>query len=180
MSQSNVHDFHFVLDRGMKNKLNRLNLFKKSKSLSGIIIQILELLTPVIRKEHKWGKQRLSKYRAVCDDPEEIRDHVHVYVQGEMYRELKLLHQDLNFFSIAQIVRGFIDFFLGLVDVYKNEVFPELEKLFARWKSEDSETRLTPRKFIRQLWKLIRFLPGKNRLVTIYNNNFSPFWILRI
>ncbi|MBN2441425.1 MAG: hypothetical protein JXJ04_08760, partial [Spirochaetales bacterium] len=106
--------------------------------------------------------------------------HVHVYVPDELYRELKLLHQDLNFYSIAQLVRELLDFFLGLVDVYKNKVFIELKKIFARWKAEDEETRLTPRESIRQLLKLIRFLPGKNRLITIYDNNYSPFWILRI
>jgi len=180
MSQSNVHDFHFVIDRETKKKLNSLDLFKKPKSLSGIMVRILQLLTPVIGKEHKWGKQRFSKYMAVCDNPKEIREHVHMYVPDELYRELKLLHQHLNFYSIAQLVRALVNFFLGLVEVYKNEVLQELEKIFARWRSEDAETRLTPRKFIRQLWKIIRFLPGKNRLVTVYNGEYSPFWVLRI
>ena len=180
MSLSNVHDFHFVIDREMKKKLNSLVLFQKSKSLSGIMVKILQLLTPVIGKEHKWGKQRFSRYQAVCDNPEEIREHVHMYVPDELYRELKLLHQDLNFYSIAQLVRGLVNFFLGLVEVYKNEVFLELEKSFARWRSEDEETRLTSREFMRQLWKIIRFLPGKNRLVTVYNDEYSPFWVLRI
>ncbi|MBN2440620.1 MAG: hypothetical protein JXJ04_04725 [Spirochaetales bacterium] len=180
MSQSSVHDFHFIIDREMKKKINSLDLFKKSKSLSGIMVRILQLLTPLIGKEHKWGKQRFSRYRAVCDNPEEVREAVHVYMPDELYRELKLLHQDLNFYSIAQLLRGLVTFFFGLVEIYKDEVFQELEKTFARWRSEDSETRLTSRKFIRQLWKIIRFLPGKNRLVTVYNNEYSPFWVLRI
>ena len=179
MSDS-VHDFHFVLDRRMKERLKGLNVFDGFMSVSGMIVKILKVLTPVIGKEHKWGEQRMSRYKAVCDDPEVIRDHMHVYVPGEMYRELKLLHQDLNFFSIAQLVRELISFFLGLVDVYKNEVFQELNKLFSHWKSESQQTRLTSRKFIRQLWKIIRFLPNKKRLVTVYNSNFSPFWIQRL
>ena len=116
----------------------------------------------------------------MCDNPEEIREDIHVYVPDELYRELKLLHQDLNFYSIAMVVRDLVNFFLGLMDVYKKEVIQELKKIFAHWRSEDAETRLTPRKFIRQLWKIIRFLPGKNRLVTVYNDEYSPFWVLRI
>ncbi|MBN2443739.1 MAG: hypothetical protein JXJ04_20425 [Spirochaetales bacterium] len=180
MSLSNIHDFHFVIDREMKKKINNLDLFKKSRGLSGKIIRILQLLTPVLGKEHKWGKQRFGRYRAVCDDPKEVRENVHVYMPDKMYRELKLLHQDLNFYSIAMVVRLLVNFFLGLVEIYKNRVIQELKKLFAQWRSEDSETRLTPRKFVRQLLKIIRFLPGKNRLVTIYNEEYSPFWVFRI
>ncbi|MBN2440466.1 MAG: hypothetical protein JXJ04_03955 [Spirochaetales bacterium] len=177
---SNVHDFHFVMDRGMKEKIKNLYFFRGFKSVSRMIGKILEVLTPVIGKEHKWGEQRLSKYKAVCDDPEVIREHTHVYVPSELYRELKLLHQDLNFYSIAQLVRWLVDLFLTLVDVYKDDIFRVLDKLFARWRSDDKAAQLTMRKFIRQLWKIIRFLPGRNRLITIYNSEYSPFWILRI
>ncbi|MBN2439988.1 MAG: hypothetical protein JXJ04_01540 [Spirochaetales bacterium] len=74
MSITNVHDFHFVMDRGMKDKLRNLGCVIKSTSLSGIIVTILKTLIPVIRKEHKWGEQRMSRYKAVCSDAEEIRD----------------------------------------------------------------------------------------------------------
>ncbi|MBN2442786.1 MAG: hypothetical protein JXJ04_15625 [Spirochaetales bacterium] len=180
MTAKCIHDFHFIMDSGLKDKLQSINWLKKPVSLSGIMVMILELLIPVIRKEQKWGRQRLSKYMAVCDDPEKKREHVHAYLPEELYRELKLLHQDLNFYSIAQMARGFLIFFLDLADMYKDNVIQELNKIFSRWKSEDHQTRLTPREFLRQLWKIIQFLPGSNRLVTIYDNQFSPFWILRI
>ncbi|MBN2443984.1 MAG: hypothetical protein JXJ04_21660 [Spirochaetales bacterium] len=97
MSIECIHDFHFLVDRLMKKRLVNLDIFKKTRSFSGIIVKILTIIIPFIRKEHKWGEQRLSKYAAVCDDPEEIRDNVHAYIPGELYRELKLLHQDLIF-----------------------------------------------------------------------------------
>ncbi|MBN2440779.1 MAG: hypothetical protein JXJ04_05520 [Spirochaetales bacterium] len=182
MSINFIHDFHFILAKGMKEKLQNLRIFDTSKSLSGVMVKILKILTPAFGKEHKWGKQRMSKYLAVSEDPGEIREHVHAYIPDKLYRELKLLHQDLNFYSIAQLMRGFFSFFLVLVDAFKDvdEVIKELEKIFTRWKSEDEQTRLTSRKFMRQLWKIIRFLPGKNRLVTIYDENYSPFWVQRI
>ena len=180
MSTMGVHDFHFVMDRRMKNKLKELDFIKNSGSLSGILVKILHVLTPAFRKHHKWGKQQLSRYRFVCDDKEEIRDHVHMYIPGELYRELKLLHQDLNFYSIAQFVRGVIIFFLALVSVYEGEVFHILEKMFAYWKSEDEQARQTPLEFVLQLWKILCHLPENFRLVTIYDSSFSPFWVLQI
>jgi hypothetical protein len=180
MREKCIHDFHFVIDRGMKEKLKKLDLGKKSKSLSGIMVKILEFLTPTFRKAHKWGKQQLSRYKFVCEDKEEIRDHVHVYIPGELYRELKLLHQDLNAYSIAQLVRGFLRFFLGVADVYKERVFIELGKLFRYWRLENEEVRLTPKEFMLQLWKIIQHLPGKSRLVTVYDDCFTPFWVFRV
>ncbi|MBN2440726.1 MAG: hypothetical protein JXJ04_05255 [Spirochaetales bacterium] len=180
MVLADVHDFHFVINQEMKEKLKNLDFIMKSGTLSGIMVKILHVLTPIIGKEHKWGDQRFSKYTAVCDDPEETREHVHMYVPVELYRELKLLHQDLNVYSIAQLVRELLRFFLDLVEVYKNDVFKELEKIFTRWRSEDEETRPSSGNLMRQLWRVIQLLPGKNRLVTVYNTNYSPLWVLRI
>ncbi|MBN2441634.1 MAG: hypothetical protein JXJ04_09810 [Spirochaetales bacterium] len=180
MSKNSIHDFHFVMNKGLEDKLKSLNIFKECKSVSGMIVKILKILTPVITKEHKWGKQRMCRYKAVCNDPDEARKHFHVYVPDDMYRELKVLHQDLNFYSIAQLVREIISFFFGLVILYKNEVLEELEKIFTKWREDDDQERLTSRKFIRQLWKIIRHLPGKNRLITVYDYQYSPFWVTRI
>ncbi|MBN2442124.1 MAG: hypothetical protein JXJ04_12290 [Spirochaetales bacterium] len=175
-----IHDFHFVMERGMKEKLKNLDVFKDCKGVSGVIVKVLKLLAPVVRREHKWGKQRMCHYQFVCKDPGERREHLHVYLPGKVYRELKLLHQDLNVYSIAQLLRGFIDLFLGFVEVYKDNVIYELNKLFVRWQEDEKQTRLTPREFMRQLFTIVRHLPGKNRPIHIYDNNFSPFWILRI
>jgi hypothetical protein len=180
MSENCVHAFHFVLNRGMKKRLKGLDVFKNSRSLSGTMVKILQLLIPVFRKAHKWGKQQMSRYKLVCDNREEIRDQVHMYIPGELYRELKLLHQDLNTYSIAQLVRCFLRFFIGLVDIFKERVLRELNKLFTRWRKDDEELQLTSHEFMLQLLKIIQHLPGKSRLITIYDNQFAPFWIFRI
>jgi hypothetical protein len=116
----------------------------------------------------------------VCDNPDEIREHVHAYLAEDLYRELKLLHQDLNVFSIAQIVREFLEIFLGLFEKYRNHVFKELEKMYRQWEKEAGKTRLTLRQYLRQLWKILQHIPGESRLVTVYDSHFSPFWILRL
>jgi len=175
-----IHDFHFVVERRMKERLKNLDVFQDCKGVSGVIVRVLKLLAPVVRREHKWGEQRMCRYREVCDDPEAVREHMHVYLPGGVYRELKLLHQDLNVYSIAQLLRGFIDLFLGFVEVYKDNVILELEKLFDSWLEVEKQVRLTPRKIMRQLLMIIQHLPGKSRPINIYDKHFSPFWVLRI
>ena len=121
-----LHDFHFVMDKGMKEALTRLYIKEEKRSLSGIIVMILSLIGPLIKKEHLWGEQRKSRYLAVCNNPDEVREHVHVYFPKDVYRELKLMHQDLNVFSIAMVVREFLRFFLDLVKEHGDNVFQEL------------------------------------------------------
>jgi hypothetical protein len=180
MVLSHLHEFHFVLDRGMKNDLMDLELYKKTVNLSGVIEGILSLIGPLIKREHKWGKQRESRYLPVCDDPDEIREDVHAYLPRELYRELKLMHADLNYYSIGQMVRDFLRFFLDKVKEYGEKIFDELQKLFKRWEKENRKHRLTPRMIIRQLWRIIRHLPEQSGLINLYYSDFSPCWMFRL
>jgi hypothetical protein len=180
MEDVSIHDFHCLLARDMKEKLRNLKVFKGTRGISGIIVRILQLLTPVIGQEYKWGDQRCAKYMNVCDDPDVVRDHVHVYVPDSMYRELKLLHQGLNFYSIAQFVRGLLEWFLNFVEGCEGDALKELREVFGNRAAEKKESRLTIREYMRQLLKIIRHLPGKNRLITIYNQDYSPFRVMRI
>jgi hypothetical protein len=171
-----VHDFHLVINQKLKEQLRALKVFRNCNGLSGIIVRILELLAPVVKDEHKWGEQRMSRYRPVCEDPDEAREHVHVYMPLKLYRELKLLHQDLNVFSIAQLTRDFMGWFLGFVGDCKGDVLKELKNMFAQLKEAEMDSKLTEREFMRQLRKIIQHLPGKNRIINIYNKDFSPFY----
>ena len=180
MILSHVHEFHFIITRSMKKCLKNLDIFKRALNLSGIIVKILSVLAPVLQCEHKWGEQRMSRYMPVCDNPDEIREHVHAYLPEDLYRELKLLHKDLNVFSIAQIVREFLDVFLGLVEKYGNDVFNEIEEMYRQWGKEAVKTSLTMRQYLRQLWEILQHIPEKNNVVTVYDSHFSPFWILRL
>ena len=158
-----LHDLHLVMGRGMKEELRDLDLYKESGSLSGVVVRVLALLGPVMEREHKWGEQRFAKYL-----PERV------------YRRVKLMHADLNWYSMAQMVRGLLKFFIGLVKEYGDDVYKELRKWFRRWKEESDKNRLTPRRFMRQLLRIIRHLPGQDRLVTVYNGEYSPFWVFRL
>jgi hypothetical protein len=174
------HEFHFVIARTIREHLKNLTVFKKPMSFSGIIAEILKILRPVIKGEHKWGEQRMSKYRYVSEDKDEKRDHVHTYLDEDVYRELKLIHQDLNFYSIGQIVRGFVDFFLELVKEHGDNVFKELKKIYKRWKEQANSDRLTLREYLRHIWRLLPFIEGGNGHLSFYDNSFTPFWIIRM
>ncbi|MBN1698266.1 MAG: hypothetical protein JW881_12195, partial [Spirochaetales bacterium] len=180
MTASVLHEFHLIMTELMREKLLNLTMFGPRHSLSGVIAGILSCIDPFIIKEHSWGKQRMSRYRAVSDDPDEIRVHTHVYFTGDEYRKIKLLHADLNCYSIAQLVRWLLEVFLAMVERYGKRVLEEFEKRFKQWSSEERKLQQSPRRKIRQLYRIIQHLPGRNRMISVYTNQFSPFWILRL
>ncbi|MBN2535630.1 MAG: hypothetical protein JXB88_22320, partial [Spirochaetales bacterium] len=127
-----------------------------------------------------WGEQRDSRYEYVSPDPNEKRVHAHAYLPKNLYRKLKLIHHDLNFFSMGQIVRFFIVAFFKLVDEYKEDVLKELERMYKEWKKEARDSRLMLRQYMRQLRIVVQHLrPGK-RIITVYDHHFMPFWRLRL
>ncbi|MBN2536072.1 MAG: hypothetical protein JXB88_24540, partial [Spirochaetales bacterium] len=105
MGLPKLHEFHFVIGQSMRMRLEELDVWGNLYNISGIVVRILSLLVPVIKREHDWGKQRDSRYEYVSPDREEDRVHMHAYLPENLYRKLKLIHHDLNFFSMGQIVR---------------------------------------------------------------------------
>ncbi|MBN1698100.1 MAG: hypothetical protein JW881_11350 [Spirochaetales bacterium] len=177
---TDAHEFHFVIPDSMKEKLKNLTRYGIKGSLSGLVVKIVSLIDPLIIKEHQWGKQRMSRYRSVSSRPDEKREHVHVYFPEDVYRKIKVLHSDLNCYSIAQFLRGLLEVFLWFVERYGINVFQKLKKIFNRWKREDERLQHDLRRNLRQLFRIIRHIPGKDRLVSIYTHENSPFWILRL
>ena len=51
MDKPYMHVFHFVMDRGMKKDLKKLDMYEETGSLSGVIMKIFLLLAPLIKKE---------------------------------------------------------------------------------------------------------------------------------
>ncbi|MBN2532689.1 MAG: hypothetical protein JXB88_07360 [Spirochaetales bacterium] len=180
MVKSQLHEFHFVISGNMKNRLKNLDFFKGFWGLSGIIVKILSLLVPVIKREHKHGKQRKNKYLYISPDRNEKREHVHAYLPMDLYRHFTLIHHDLSFFSIAQIIRVFLDLFLLLVDRFRDNTLQELENMYKRWRQKDTANRLTLRQHLRQLFKIIQYLPKGKRLLNLYDGHFSPILILQL
>jgi hypothetical protein len=173
-------EFHLVIGGKMKKQLGSLDIFEKTVSLSGKIEKILSLLIPVMERKHKWGKQRKSEYKIVSRDPAEKREHVHAYLPISLYRRLKLMHQDLNAYSIAQLIREFLGFFLRVIDVFGDETINILKKIFYKWKRMKEVSRPTTNELLRQLRTILLYLPGHKELINIYDQNFSPLWIFQL
>ncbi|MBN2533280.1 MAG: hypothetical protein JXB88_10330, partial [Spirochaetales bacterium] len=137
MGLPELHEFHFVIGHNMRMRLEELDVFGELyNNISGIVARILLLLVPVIKREHDWGEQRDSRYEYVSPDRRETRVHTHAYLPEDLYRKLKLIHHDLNFFSMGQIVRFFIRVFFKLVDEYKEDILKELERMYKEWEKE--------------------------------------------
>ncbi|MBN2546058.1 MAG: hypothetical protein JXB50_09700 [Spirochaetes bacterium] len=101
-----THNFHFKLEIDSIEILKKIKIFKL-KSLSGIIKFIIEYSYKFIEKSHFFDKEENSSYKKIKNNK-----NVHVYLKKEDYRRLKQIHQDLNYFSIAQILRKIINKFL--------------------------------------------------------------------
>jgi hypothetical protein len=178
--QVKKHNFHFVIARSMKERLKKLDVFEKSLNFSQTIKRILSELAPLIKVKHKWGEQQLSRYVYVSEDEDEKRDHVYAYLDEDVYRELKLIHQDLNFYSIGQIVRGFCEFFLDLADEFGKGLFKVLARNFNEWEEISGAFRLTIREELQHMLRIIPLLRGGKGILTLYDSHFTPFYILRL
>ena len=70
----------------------------------------------------------------ILDKKPKERFHVHCYVSEEIYQHLKSVHKDLDFYSISQIARLVVKYFLHGVRKYGYEGFIErLEKCKKKW-----------------------------------------------
>lgn len=170
---SEIYTFHFKMDSKMKSELKRLTLYKQAGSISRLIVEILTMLAPLVEKEHFFGEQRGSKYRLIHEDPGIKRESVHVYMPDCLYRRFKLMHQDLNCYSIAQLVRGFLWVFLGLVEEHGDNYQEVLATMMGRCNADIEKSRFS-HEVVLQLLQFIHQRVQIIRLFTIYNHKFSP------
>ena len=173
-----LHDFHFVMPESMKEELKSVSLFI-NKSLSSIIREVLMHLIPVLKRKHDWAYQQFSKYFLVSKDKEEKRVSVHTYIPEALYKQLKLMHNDLNMYSIAQLVRYFLRYFLDKAEKYGDKVLEELSKIFAEWEKSNEDFQETPGENIRHLRDILNDLDEKKGILTIYNKEYEPVCRLR-
>ena len=125
--------FHFKMDILMMDELTDLKLFQKVQSLSETFNRILMQLFPVIEKEDAEGRQRFSKYRLIHEDKDVPRMHVVVKMPVFMYRRLKALHDVLNYYSVAQLLRDLLRMHLDLVGMYGDKYGEVLMRFVNEW-----------------------------------------------
>jgi hypothetical protein len=166
------HDLHFMLNDLTLKKLIEISKALKIKTISGTIVAIIEFLTPYLEKNQIEFQNRESRYKQIADQSEK-RHHIHAYIPENIYRKLKELHQYLNFYSLAQILREIIEIYLK--DFFKcglKKVVKKYEKVKRMWKM---------RKVIKKGGAFLRQLTMPDiasRGITVkYDVNFHPYSI---
>ena len=168
-----LHDLHFVVN---KNDFNWIleKAIELEESLSGVVRIIIFYMIPFVDLNWLKSKSRKSKYQILDEKPKE-RFHIHCYVSEEIYQKLKTVHKDLDFYSISQIMRLVVKYFLHGVRKYGYEGFIErLQKCKKRWNKkleEFSDKKITFRK------QLSRGGSKFTYFQTIYSTEYEPILI---
>jgi hypothetical protein len=171
--------FHFKMDIEMMDKLTDLELFEKTQSMSGTIKMILLQLFPVIEKEDYKEVQRFSKYRLIHNDTEIKRVRVVARIPDFLYRRLKSLHDVLNYYSMAQLIRDLLGLYLDLVDEYGNGFGDELMRIIKDWSSFSRNSRVLIH-YIRQLLTFQGDMMEILYFFNVYSHCFSPYRKFRL
>ncbi|MBN2532844.1 MAG: hypothetical protein JXB88_08135 [Spirochaetales bacterium] len=166
--------FHFKMDTKMIDDLKILELFQKTRSLYETINRILLQFFAVIEKEHMFGVQRQSRYELINEDRNVKRKHVIVSIPEYMYRRLKMLHDDLNFFSIAQMLRWVISRYVDFVKRYGSRWVRKLVTIIRRWQKDTRNSHFLLM-YIHQLFELNTELVWIIQKYTLYCLHFSPY-----
>jgi hypothetical protein len=174
-----IYNFHFVMDTDMRVELEKLHLYKNAGNLSGFIVDIFTQLKPGLEYKYFYGKQMESRYKYVTDNRETAREHIHVYMPHYLYRQLKLLHQDLNYYSMAQLVRDFLRFFIDVVNEYGENYQEELINILKSWEKENRKKQFNQKKLI-QLLHFIDKNPQKVRLLSVYTPAYTTIFKYRL
>ena len=174
-----IYKFHFKMDVEMMQTLANTSIFRKIGNFSRLIIRVLTMLSPCMEKQHLKGEQMMSRYQLIHDDMEIERKSVYVYLPDSRYRQLKLMHQDLNYYSMAQLLRLILSVFLDLTKEYGDDVEAKLMLLYRQWKAK-RDRRKYEWKPVEELLHFIYQKSKISRFLTLYSNKFQPISIYRL
>jgi hypothetical protein len=104
------HEFHFIAGEKIFITIEKISK-EMDRSFSATIIIIYLYLIPFFEKNHLMAQEKESNIELVGSD-DEIRRHIHCYLPKDLYRKLKLFHQDMNTYSMAQIIRKMMQYFI--------------------------------------------------------------------
>ena len=170
-------EFHFVLNEKSDEKLMILKEKLDIKSMSKTIVMILDQMMPYIEKHEISFEDKRSRYRYVGEE-DEYRRHIHAYMPESLYKRLKKIHHDINYYSMAQFLRKIIEVYLKdcfKMGIEKHEAM--LGRVRKQWNMEKRRFLAKGMRHVRQL-----VLPGCQPppVVTVtYDDLFLPMIIQR-
>lgn len=107
-----IHLYHLVVNSKLLDRVRKLAAANKM-SISGYIVSILYKAGDVLGVMESRSNDRDSTY---LREPDSVD--CYVYMPIELYRKYKQIHANLNFYSMAQMVRFMIRFVLREERVY--------------------------------------------------------------
>jgi hypothetical protein len=167
-----TYELHIVLNEKLLSDLKKHSRRLNSKSVSSAIVEIFEKYLPYLEKTQIEFQNRKSSYKLIADLKEK-RKHVHVYFPEKYYRKLKELHQYINFYSIAQIIREIIELYLK--ECFKNGIELTLKKIELIKKNwEKRKLMRKGKEYIRQLSQASPQIPMQT---ITYDSHYHPYSI---
>ncbi len=112
-----MKEFDFVLNQDLFEKINNLK-DKKDKDLSTLIREIIIFMLPVLKRKHLFEKRRDKDYKFI-----NATRRIRIYIPEEVYNELKLVHDHINSFSIAILIRELLEIYFAGIEVEGEEEF---------------------------------------------------------
>jgi len=167
------HELHFILGKRLYNELIELSRVYK-KSISKTMVLIFDSLDTFIEKNDLMAKEKGSRY-SIIDKENNERHDVHCYIPETQYRKLGFTCQNLNFYSMAQVIRKLIEYFVrarlkyGFEDLVK-----KLNKIKELWNKMKKNYVREKRIFLRQ------FDNDSIKFLIKYNQNSIPISITLI
>jgi hypothetical protein len=168
-----LHEYHFLLNQKLYNELLKLSKCL-NKNISETIVFAFKNLNPLVEKKQLTLEEQGSKYKILAG-LDEKRCHVHCYLPEHFYRKLKQIHNDLDVYSIAQILRKILEVFLKGCSKYGKYVFVKrLNNITINWENIKSKYQAEKRVFIRQMSYKFNNFP--NYLIG-YGKDSRPYYI---
>ena len=168
-----LHDLHFVITKKDFNLI--LEKAKElEESLSGIVRIMIFYMMPFIDLNWLKSKSRDSKYKVLNSTPKE-RFHIHCYVPEDVYQKLKTVHKDLDFYSLSQIIRLVVKYFLHGIRKYGYKgLIERLIKCKKKWNKNLEKFADKKTIFRKQMRK------GSSKFTyfqTVYSTEYEPIMI---
>jgi hypothetical protein len=166
-----TQDFHIIITETMYREIKEIAAGMKT-SMSGAVIFLFKCFLPFGEKHQLKAKERDSKYELIGDKNEK-RYHLHVYLPLDSYRKIKQIHVHLNYYSMAQILRLKIKFFIMGIKKFGMELFLEkLKNIKKLWKEMKEKYRKEKRIFRKPLvYKDSKITD----MVAVYTDHHSPY-----
>ena len=172
------HDFHLKENSIIIEVFDNISISLQI-SRSELLNRILEHSSTLMDMERFKSASKDSNYNFVINNidslsfPSKNLSHIvtslHIYMPEKMYKKLKILHQELNTYSNAGIVREMFRHFLSLYAIYGNCVFDYLTELSKKWNKKKLIWK-QQKKNLRQLFDIKNLNP---HISVVYNINFE-------